>query len=43
MNRSKATFWQSLREAFQVFWGAADGYAKRRLILAFAFVMLGAC
>lgn len=42
MERSKATFWQSLREASQLFWRAADTYAKRRLILALVLVVLGA-
>jgi ABC-type transport system involved in Fe-S cluster assembly fused permease/ATPase subunit len=42
MERSEATLWQSLREALQLFWRAADRYARRRLILAFALVVLGA-
>jgi ABC-type transport system involved in Fe-S cluster assembly fused permease/ATPase subunit len=42
MERSKAAFWQSLRDASQLFWRTADTYAKRRLILAFVLVVLGA-
>ena len=33
---------QTLREAVQLFWTVADGYAKRRLLLALALVALGA-
>jgi hypothetical protein len=33
---------QTLREALQLFWTVADGYAKRRLLLALAVVAAGA-
>lgn len=33
---------QTLREALQLFWSVADGYAKRRLLLALALVAAGA-
>src|SRR5262249_5994683 len=33
---------QTLREAVQLFWTVADGYAKRRLLLALALVAAGA-
>lgn len=42
MERSKETFWQSLRAALQLFWRAADSYARRRLVLALVLVVLGA-
>jgi ABC-type transport system involved in Fe-S cluster assembly fused permease/ATPase subunit len=42
MEQSKASFWQPLRQALQLFWRAADTYARRRLILALALVSLGA-
>ena len=42
MERSQATFWQSLREALGLFWRAADSYAKRRLLVALVLVVLGA-
>ena len=31
-----------MREALQLFWTVADGYAKRRLLLALALVAAGA-
>lgn len=33
---------QALRDALQIFWAAADGYAKRRMFLALAVVAAGA-
>lgn len=42
MEPFKATFWQSLRAALQLFWRAGDGYARRRLVLALVLVVLGA-
>jgi ABC-type transport system involved in Fe-S cluster assembly fused permease/ATPase subunit len=42
MKLSKATFWQSLRDASRLFWQAADTYAKRRLTLAVVLVVIGA-
>jgi ATP-binding cassette subfamily B protein len=42
MERPNAPFRQSLREALGLFWRAADTYAKRRLLLALALVVLGA-
>jgi ATP-binding cassette subfamily B protein len=42
MEQSKASFWQPLRQALQLFWRAADTYSRRRLILALALVSLGA-
>lgn len=39
---SSRTALQTLREALQLFWSVADGYAKRRLLLALALVAAGA-
>ncbi len=40
--RPSRTALQTLREALQLFWSVADGYAKRRLLLALALVAAGA-
>lgn len=41
-SRPSRTAVQTLREALQLFWSVADGYAKRRLLLALALVAAGA-
>jgi ABC-type transport system involved in Fe-S cluster assembly fused permease/ATPase subunit len=42
MKRPKVAFWRLLSEALQVFWRAADPYARRRLVVALVLVVLGA-